>query len=182
MATSQPDVLPPDRRHGRAGDRRHDLRLDVPRAAGAAARPWPGCPRQVVAGLRPGDSQRAARLQPADRRRRPRRGDPGRRPRGVEAVVEPFIAQHRDRHPPGLQPGRRPDLLDRRGRGGRRRPGRRVMQELTLRTSHAPAPEARPRLTERAGRLTDPVPRSSSTPPVVRPPGAFLVRGLRCDR
>ena len=32
----EPDLLPPDRRHGRAGDRRHDLRDHVQRASWAA--------------------------------------------------------------------------------------------------------------------------------------------------
>ena len=41
-------------------------------------------------------------------------------PAAVQAVVEPFITQIVDRHPRGVQPGDRPDVLDRRGRRGHR--------------------------------------------------------------
>ena len=109
----QPDVLPPDRRHGRAGDRRHDLRDDVQGPDSAAAfgcrRAGPGGP-----GLQPGQQQRSAGLQPADRRRRPRRGDPRQRPGPGKGVHRAVHREHRGRHPPGVQPGGGPDVLDRR--------------------------------------------------------------------
>ena len=111
----EPHVLPPDRRLGRPGDRRDDLRLDLPRPDRSAAR---GRRRAGTRGrrLRPGDLQRRVRLQPADRRGRSRSGHPGRDPRGVPRGHRALHRPDRGRHPAGVQPGGRPDVLDRRRR------------------------------------------------------------------
>ena len=76
----EPDVLPPDRRHGRAGDRRHDLRHGVRRAQIVPSMTAAGVPHQLVDGFQAGIAERRRRPQPADRDGRPRADDPGQRP------------------------------------------------------------------------------------------------------
>ena len=77
----QPDVLPAGRRHGRPGHHRDDLRDLAGRGAARGSSPRPAS-RRRSAGRWPVAAREPRR---ADRRRRPRRGDPGRDARGGHA-------------------------------------------------------------------------------------------------
>ena len=117
----QPDLLPPDRRLDRAGDRRDGLRDPASRGAADAAdrrRPSPAGRGPV---RRPGP--RGVR-QPRRRRGRSRGADPGRRPGSLPARGRAAHPGHRQRDPRVVQHRRLGLVPDRRGDDGARAGGR----------------------------------------------------------
>ncbi len=96
-----------------------------------------GVPQPVVDGFKLASGRRRARLQQARRRRGGRGpGDPQPGPGAVPGHRQAAHPEHRRRDPPGVQPGRRPDVLHRRRGGCRRGPRRGV-------DARAPAPQRR---------------------------------------
>ena len=147
----QPDVLPPDRRLGRPGVRRHDLRRRPSRTTSSRSSPRPACPgtRPVEGAAKPAACSISATSSGSAT---------------STTTIAKFrttgrrTSAHRPGHLRGLQPRRRPDVLPRRlrcprraDRGPRDQGAPAPRQQLVSGVGRGPGREAcpQPRVTRR---------------------------------